>query len=175
MAQLQRQYKKKIGGVTFKSGGIYKFDYSNWQHDPRPVIIFMYAYRGYHPNTGREWRFIQGINFTYVPRAFRRLFATIWISKYGAATTFKRGQLDFTWDMVLRSYRYLRPALRRYFYTPNYYMTNIEEVPFENWEKEIMSTMSKDFSKKVRGALKQKFKSALGGFKSIRRLFGRRI
>jgi hypothetical protein len=172
---LRRHYRKKIGGVTFKSGGIYKFDYKAWEHDPRPVIIFMYAFSGTHPNTKRQWRFIQGINFTYVPRAFRRLFATIWISKYGNATEFKRGQLDFTWNMVLRAYSYLRPAVRRYFYDPGYYITNVEEVPFEDWEKEIMSTMSKDFSKKVRGALKQKFKKAVGGLRKIRRLFGGRI
>lgn len=172
---LRRHFKKKINGTNFRSGGIYTFNYQAWEHDPKPVIIYMYAYSGTHPRTGREWRFIQGINFTYIPRAYRRLFATTWISIVGNATMFKRGNLQFTWDMVLRQYPYLRPAVRRYFYSPDYYITSSKEIPFADWEKAIMSTMSKDFSKKVRGALKQKFKKAKKGFRSIRRLFGGRI
>jgi hypothetical protein len=175
-----RFHKKfRLGGVTFRSGGIYTFEYVGWQHDPKPVILFIHKVSGTHPRTGNEWRHIQAINFTYIPRAFRRLFATTWISMVGNASTFKRGNMSVNWPLILQRFPYLKNATRRYFWKPPYYIHNIREVPFDEWEKEIMSTMSKDFSKKVRGALKQKYKKALGGFRNIRqgfrRIFGGRV
>lgn len=172
---LRVHFKKKLHGVTLKSGHIYTFDYKAWEHDPKPVIIFMYAFSGNYP-TGkrREWRFIQAINFTYIPRAFRRLFATIWISKVGNMSVFKRGgELRFTWNNdVVRLYPYLKPAIRRYFYDPNDYIRNLKEIPYNEWENAIVSTMSRDFSKKVKSALINKYRHAVKGFKNI---FGRRI
>lgn len=176
---LRVHYKKKLKNVSFKSGNIYTFGYQAWENDPKPVIIYMYAFSGTHPRTGREWRFIQAINFTYVPRAQRRLFITTWQSIVGNISTFRRGNLRFTWDQVLRKYPYLKPAVRRYFYTPSYYIKTPQEIPFADWEKAVVSTMTKDFSKKVKASLINKFRNVLGrrktnkgGFKSI---FGGKI
>ncbi len=178
---LQIHPTKRMKGTTFRSGRIYKFKYANWRNDPEPLIIFMYAFSGTHPKTGREWRFFQAINFTYVPRSYRRLFATLWISRFGNATMYTRQgrNLIFDWERVKQDYPFLMPAVRRYFYTPNYLITDTREVPFQDWESAIMSTMSKDFSKKVRAALRNKYLDALGGFRRIknvyRRMFGGRI
>lgn len=157
---LRIHYKKKHKGVTFKSGYAYTFKYVAWQHDPKPTYIHMHSFSGYHPNTGRQWRFIQGINLTYVPRAQRKAFVNLWLK-----TMLKtNGNAKFTWDLVQRRFPYIKHAVRRYFYSPNYYITKLEEIPLdeESWNKAVVSTWSKDFSKKVKVSLMSKFKKALG-------------
>jgi hypothetical protein len=124
----------------------------------------MYALDGNHPNTGHQWRFFQAINFTYVPRTQRRQFAQDWVE------TFQRtnGNTRFTWELCVRRYPYLKHAVRRYFFKPNYYITKLREIPFEDMEKAIVSTWSKDFSKKIKRSLLDKFKSVMGRRKGRR-------
>lgn len=165
---LRVHFKKKIGGVPFQSGRVYNFHYRAWSNDPTPTIIFMYAFSGTHPNTGRQWRFIQGINFTYIPRPMRKAFAMDWVRGMQQSN----GNVKFTYDMVKRRYPYLKIATRRYFYSPAYYISKVKEVPFENMEEAIISTWSKDFSRKVRLALAGKFRKAMSGAGRIRRFFG---
>ena len=159
---LQRHYKKKFKGVSVKSGNIYRFKYQPWENDPQPVVIMMYAYTGKHPRTGHEWRFFQAINFTYIPRQDRKKFIEEWISIAGNLNLQTGGgQLKFTWDKVLTKYPYLRNAVRRYFHKPNYYISALEEIPFENWEKVVVSTFAKDFSKKVKSTLVNKYRRVM--------------
>ena len=162
---LRIQYRKKIHGVIMKSGYIYSFKYIPWQHDPNPIIIFMNSFSGTHPNTGRQWRFIQALNFTYVPRSSRKHFANEW------KTVFERtnGNVRFTWNIVKRWYPYLQHSIRRYFYSPGYYISQLQEIPFDNMEAAIVSTWSKDFSKKVKLSMLQKFRSAMSGRKEIKK------
>ena len=77
---LRVQYTKRFQNVHWKSGHFYKFKYTAWHNDPEPVILLMYAYSGRHPNTGHEWHFFQGINFTYIPRTHRKHFVERWMS-----------------------------------------------------------------------------------------------
>jgi hypothetical protein len=175
---LKIQYKKKLHGVTFRSGHIYSFKYQAWQNDPKPTIIFMYAFAGTHPSTGRQWRFIQAINFTYVPRSMRKAFANEWINIFERSN----GNVKFTWNKVKSKYPYLKHAIRRYFYTPGYYISDLNHIPFENMEEVIVSTWSKDFSKKLKVSLFSKFSKALKNRRKItkqakkskRGFFGRR-
>ena len=153
---LRRIYKKKFKGVNVQSGHIYKFRYQAWENDPEPTIIFMYFFKGTHENTGREWRFFQAINFTYIPRADRKRFAQKWIS-----TMSKTNNPKFTWVICKARFPYLQNAVRRYFYDPEYYIKNMKEIPFEDIEKAIVSTYSKDFSKKVKSFLINKFRNVM--------------
>jgi len=162
---LRVQYKKKLHGVTMKSGHIYSFKYQAWQNDPKPTIIFMYAFAGTHPSTGRQWRFIQAINFTYVPRSMRKAFANEWVRVFERTN----GDIKFTWNIVKQRYPYLKHAVRRYFYSPNYYISKLQAIPFEDMEKVIISTWSKDFSKKLKVSLFSKFSSALKNRRNIKR------
>ena len=153
----------KQHGVMFKSGHAYRFKYLAFQHDPEPTYIHLYSFSGTHPKTNRQWRFHQGISLSYISRASRRAFAKDW------AQTLKRhnGNVRFTWQTVQRKYPYLEKAVRRFFYSPSYYLSKIREIPFdENWEKNVVSTFSKDFSKKVKVSLAQKFRSLFGGRRS---------
>jgi len=154
---LIRKFKKKFNQTQWKSGQIYTFDYKAWENDPRPTIIFMYAFEGKHPRTGREWRFFQGINFTYIPRVIRKEFAEIWVREFQ-----RLGNPTLTYLKVKRRYPGMIHATRRYFYSPSDYIKNSVEVPFADWEKAIVSTFARDFSKKVKSSLVNKFRAVLG-------------
>ena len=162
---LRTHYRKKLHGVMLKSGYIYSLKYSNWFNDPTPTIIFLYAFSGNHPNTGRQWRFIQAINFTYVPKSMRRAFANEWVRVFEQTN----GNVRFTWNIVKRRYPYLKHAVRRYMYSPSYMISKLQEIPFEDMEKVIVSTWSRDFSRKIKVSLLQKFRSAMRGRKEIKR------
>lgn len=115
----------------------------------------MSAITGIH-RSGHQWRLIQGINFTYIPRAMRKRFLRQWMKELD-----KKGKKKFTWQKVLAKYPYLKPAVRRYMLKPVYYIKNLEEIPLDNVEKVVISTFSKDFSKKVKSALMNKFRKVL--------------
>lgn len=127
-----------------------------WERDPKPTVIFMASIEGLHPNTGHQWRLFQCINFTYIPRPQRKRFLKVWMKELDRTTNIK-----FTWRKVLSKYPYLKPAIRRYFFKPNYYIRNLEEIPFDDVEKAVISTYSKDFSKKITTALLGKFRKAI--------------
>jgi len=153
---LKISYKKKLSGVTLSSGHVYIFRYQAWQSDPTPTYLHMYAISGNHPNTGRQHRYIQGVNLTYIPRGQRKQFAKEWVA------VFKRtnGNVRFTYNMLKSHYPYMDIAIRRYFYSPSYYIKNLKEVPEADLEKVIASSWHKDFSKKAMVSLVSKFRSA---------------
>lgn len=128
-----------------------------WENDPHPTVILMYSLEGTHPNTGHQWRFLQCINFTYIPRTLRRQFARDW-----KQVLQRTNNPRFRWELVKRKYPYLQNAVRRYFIKPNYYITNLKEIPFDDIEKVVVSTWSKDFSKKIKTSLLSKFRRIMG-------------
>jgi hypothetical protein len=150
------EYKKKLHGVTLKSGWVYTFKYTAWRNDPKPTAIFLYAFRGTHPKTGREWRFLQCINLAYLPRSMRKAFITEWAQVLRKMN----GNVKLTWNIVEQRYGWIKFATRRYFYTPSYYISDIEELPLSDLESIVTGTWAKDYSKKLRIALMQKFSSA---------------
>lgn len=153
---LKRVYKKRLKGVVLKTGHFYRFKYQAWEHDPKPLIIFMYSIEGIHPNTGHQWRIIQAINFTYIPRGMRKRFLKQWMKELAKPT-----DVRFTWKKVQARWPFLERAVRRYFFKPSYYIQKLEEIPEDQVEKAVISTWSKDFSKKVTTALLGKFKKAM--------------
>jgi hypothetical protein len=154
---ITRKFKKRFKGVTVKSGHIYTFGYQAWENDPKPVVIMMYALDGTHPRTKHQWRFFQAVNFTYIPRSMRRTFASEWTRVLER----NQGDVRFTWEVVQRRYPYLKGAVRRYFFKPNYFIKDLKEVPFDMMEDVIVSTWSKDFSKKLKVSLLGKFRRAM--------------
>jgi len=153
---IRRQYKKKYKGVMMETGHFYTFKYQAWENDPHPTIILMYALEGTHPTTGHQWRFFQGINFTYIPRSVRKRFVNDWMKLLQSSTNTK-----FTWELVKRKYPWLKVAVRRYFFKPSYYIKSLEEVPLDQVNKVVISTWHKDFSKKVKTTLINKFRNVM--------------
>lgn len=153
---LKIHYKKRSQGITWKSGHIYKFSYSNYEHDPNPTYIHLYSFSGYHPNTGRQFRFHQGLNLSYIPRRYRKRFIEIWKEEMQ-----KNKSVKLTWEMVKRRFPYLEEAIRRYFYSPAYYIRGAKEIPIDRWEEEVVKSMAKDFSdiarRKLAAGLKRLF------------------
>ena len=124
----------------------------------------MYALDGVNPRTGHQWRFFQAINFTYIPRADRKKFAKDWMRVMGNSNNPR-----FTWNTVKIKYPYIQNAVRRYFFKPNYYIQDLVEIPWDDAEKAIVSTFAKDFSKKVKTSLLNKFRRVLGRRKQFKR------
>lgn len=159
---LVHKYKKKFKGVTLRSGYFYRFKYSHWMNDPKPVIIFMSWIEGIN-TTGHQWRLFQAINFTYIPRSERKRFLKLWMKKLE-----NPNYIRFTWKKIIANYPYLKPAIRRYFYKPPYYIRGLEEIPLENVEKVVVSTMARDFSKKITTFIRSPFRHGLDIFKKNR-------
>ena len=150
---LRRIKNKRYKGTELKSGRFYRFKYKAYENDPRPSIIFMYWFSGTHPNTGREWRFFQAINFSYIPRKIRKRFIREWLEKVS-----RNPNQMFSYRMVKTRYPWLKIAVRRYFYSPSTYINNLEEIPLDEVEDEIISTWRKDFSRKIVTSIRSKFK-----------------
>lgn len=128
---LRRVFNKKFKGVMLKSGHVYTFKYQSWENDPHPTAIMLYSVEGIHPRTGHQHRYIQMINFTYVPRVMRRQFAKDWVREFNRTN----GNIRLTWEIIKVRYPYLQHAVRRYFFKPNYYISDLKEVPFEDIER----------------------------------------
>lgn len=141
---LIHSYKKRFQGVTLKSGYFYKFRYLAYSNDPKPVVIFLSAISGINENTGHQWRLLQCINFSYIKRSERKRFLKVWLKELE-----KTKNIKLTWRTVLARYPYLKIAIRRYAYKPTYYIKNLKEIELLNIEKEVVSTLTKDFSKKI--------------------------
>ena len=154
---IRRVYNKKFKGLTLKSGHVYSFSYQAWRNDPKPVAILMYALEGIHENTGHQWRLLQMINFTYVPRSIRKRFIKEWMKVLDDSG----GNVRFTWELIKRKYPEIQLGVRRYFTKPTYYIQDFKEVPSDEIDKVVVSTWSRDFSKKVRKHLLSTFRNVL--------------
>jgi hypothetical protein len=155
---LRRLYKVKYDRTNWVSGHIYTFKYRPWENDPEPVVVFLNAITGTHPKTGNQWKLFQCINFTYIPKSKRRQFAQSWVKEFDRLN----GNTRLTFQKVKRRYPDLTVATRRYIYKTAGYITKSKELPFEEWEKAVVSTFSKDFSKKVKVNLINKFRQVIG-------------
>lgn len=144
-----------------------------WEHDPVPIYFHMYSFSGTHPSTGRQWRFFQGINLNFIPRASRKRFVKEWMMILKRT----KGNMRLTWAIVKNYYPFMDIAVRRYFYSPNYYIKDLREVPFEDLEKVVIGSWHKDFSKAAFRGLAAKFQKAKRGgfFGGLGGIFGGKI
>lgn len=154
---LNIQYTFKQSGITMRSGHFYQFRYQAWANDPKPMIILFYKIQGINPNTGHQWRLIQGVNLNYIPRSHRRLFVNQWQHAYEVSN----GNIKFTYEDMKRRYPWLRYGVRRYMTKPTYYIQNAIEIPFEDAEEAVLSTYDKDFSRKVKQELTNKYRRVM--------------
>lgn len=154
---LQRHYTFRQNNITWRSGHFYQFRYQAWANDPRPMIILFYRITGINPNTGHQWRLIQGINLNYIPRSHRRLFVNQWQHYLDT----NNGNIKFTYDDMKRRYPWLRYGIRRYLTKPSYYIKDAINIPIENIEEAVLSTYNKDFSRKLKQELVSKYRKTM--------------
>lgn len=135
---------KGTGTVWFKTGHIYSFKYLNYQNDPQPLIICINAITGVNPTTHKKHNYVQGINFTYIPRNRRKEFVKTWQKLWDQT----HGHTILTWRIIQRRFPYLQAAIRRYSLGGSM-IQQLKEVPFEDMERVVVSSMIKDFSKRI--------------------------
>jgi hypothetical protein len=148
----------KFKKIWWKSGHFYTFRYSNYYEDPKPVVVLLYKFSGTHPNTGRQWRFIQCINLNYIQRNVRKNFVLNWKEELIR----RNGNVFLTWETIKRRFPNVANsnAIRRYFYSPSYYIQDPEYIELDNVEDAVISSWHKDFSKKLKKAAIRKIKDA---------------
>jgi len=144
----------------WKSGHVYSFKYNAWENDPEPLIILMYSLEGTHPKTGRQWRFFQGINLSYVPRNIRKQFANTWIKEFEKRPDNPQN-IRFTYLKMKRRYPGLLGAVRRYMHTPKDRIQKPREIPIQEFQKALNISFAKDFSRKARSIFKKLRKGKL--------------
>ena len=150
-------FKRKSHGVTWQSGRMYTFNYTAYENDPKPIFLFLYAYSGHHPNTGYQWRTLMGININYLPRKIRKKFIKDWAKVFS-----KNKKPQIQWQQLVTKYPYLKEFTRRFFYKPNYYIKNAQEIPFDDWNKMVGKSFAKDFSSKIMRKIKSKGRKWFG-------------
>ncbi len=142
--------------VKLVTGHAYSFKYAAYANDPSPIVFLISTIRGIHPNTGHQWRLIQGINISYIPRADRKRFIEIWKREM----TYTNARPEFSWEKIKRQFPYIQHGIRRYMLKPNYYIRDLREVPTEMYEDIIIKSWSKDFS----SAIKRRVAASIKGF-----------
>jgi len=163
MPQLNKIYSVREGRVSFKSGHIYRFKYLNYENDPEPTIICINAIRGIHPKTRKMHNYIQGINFTYIPRNQRKIFAKVWMDTLEK----NHGHILLTWKLIKKRWPWMVIAIRRYILGAGY-IRDAKEFRGDEMQVAIIGTWRKDFSSRITRA-KQKGKKWL---KAEQRRFG---
>lgn len=148
---LTQLWEKKVNKVTFKSGQFYQFKYRAFLHDPHPMIIFVNAIQGIH-SSGNQHRYLQGINLNYIPKRDRTKFVKDFMRLNA------KNDIKFTWKLIQRRYPYIAFAVRRYFYMPTTYITELTHIPEELVENAVKGTWHKDFSKQIQRSLAAKMK-----------------
>jgi hypothetical protein len=153
---IKYEFIKRHGGVTLKSGDICKMAYHGYHEDPRPLIIFLYATSGYHPNTKHEHHYIQGINLNYISRAFRKTFVKDWLESFDRRN--RNTKLTYN-DMKLK-YSFMDGVTRRYLYKPTYYLKKLELVTPDRIEEEVVGSLIRDYSKALHRSLFSAYRRA---------------
>jgi len=151
---LKVHYKFKQHGVDLTSGYYYIFNYSAFENDPEPIVLYLNTITGTHPKTKRQWRFHQGINLNYLPRTERLAFVENW----NREILKNKGNVKLTWNKVQVKYPYMKAFIRRYFYTPAYYIRNLKYIPPEAANDVIVKSYFKDYSSYVKRRVASHFR-----------------
>lgn len=161
---IQRKWKVRDRNSTvwFRSGHIFSFRYKNFEHDPTPTILCLYALKGRNPRTNHMWNLVQGINLNYIPRHYRKQFLQTWMPLLEK----NHGNIQLTWGQILRRFPYLAVACRRYLLDRRVFL-DLKEIPLEDIEAIVVSTWAKDYSKQVQRALLVKYRKANKYLRSV--------
>lgn len=133
-----------VGTVWFKTGHVYTFRYLNYQNDPKPLIICINSVYGIYPRTKHKHNYVQGINFSYIPRNKRKDFIRVWLKMWDTT----HGHAILSWKMIRKRFPYLQTAIRRYLLTGGM-IRELKEIPYEEVEGAVIGSMVKDFSKRI--------------------------
>lgn len=138
-----------------KSGEFCTFRYRAYKNDPNPHCIFINYITGINPSTDHQWRLIQCINLSYVPRKDRQRFVKDWWETYEK----NDGNVEFTWKIVKASYPYISFAIRRYMTKPIYYISDFKVLRTRKQIGDvIVGNWAKDFSKFLKRKIASTFR-----------------
>lgn len=108
---------KYLNRGIFLAGSIYKFDYSRYNIDPNPMIIYMSSYK-INSRKGYFNNFIYGLNLNYLMNSQVRESVSF-LNKH-----IKLNRLS-DWNLFINKFQYLHGILRKYNVK---YISNIRKI-----------------------------------------------
>lgn len=147
MSFTQDPYRyKKIERVVFRPGNFYQFRYLNYENDPEPLIYYLNYRNAINEDTGRLHRYIQGINFHYIPMGKRLTFVTNWLNFVEKNKSFLFSNFLQIWKELKRRYGFLEVAYRRYLTEPTGLIKNVSYIKRSLVVPMVKGSIEKDFS-----------------------------
>lgn len=108
---------KYLNRGIFLAGSIYKFDYSRYNIDPSPMIIYLSSYK-INSKKGFFNNFIYGLNLNYLMNSQVRESVSF-LNKHIRINSLS------DWNLFIKRFQYLHVILRKY---NAKYMTNIRKI-----------------------------------------------
>ena len=115
---------KTIDKLVLEPGNFYQFRYLNYENDPYPLIYYLNHRNAINFETGHFHKYIQGINFHYIPRQYRMQFAEKWLKYVEKRKITIQSEFMLMWQKMSILYPFLATAYRRYLTYPS--RTNIK-------------------------------------------------
>lgn len=155
----QKPYRNvNISRVVFSPGNFYHFSYLNYEHDPKPLIYYLNYRDAIYEETGRLHRYIQGINFHYVPMDKRIRFLEEWLMFVDKNKSILFANFLKLWPELKKRYRFLEVAYRRYLTQPGGLIRNIQHIKNSLVIPMVKGTIERDFSMADRYIFLSKYK-----------------
>lgn len=143
----QNPFKYKlIEKVILTPGNFYQFKYVNFENDPFPLIYYLNCVNSLNKKTGHFHRYIQGINFHYIPKANRLFFLESWLAYIEKNEHFIQNNFLKLWTALNTKYDFLKTCYRRYFTFPIGYINNIQGIKKSLIIPMVKGSMEQDFS-----------------------------
>lgn len=103
------------------------FEYSNFENDRTPLILYINTKFGLNESTGHLHQYIEGINLHYIPLQYRQKFMKDWL-ELNKERMFVKNNFYVFWAKLVKRFPYLEPAFRRYFYYPTSYIKRAKKI-----------------------------------------------
>lgn len=155
--QLPNRYVK-INDVLFKPGHFYQFNYLNYENDPEPLIYYLNYRDAINVKTRKYHKYIQGINFHYIPMGNRLRFVTEWLSFVEKNRSIVLSNFLQLWTQLVKKYPFLENSYRRYLLEPRGLLRNIYHIKTDVVVPMVKGSLEKDFTFNDRLIFLKKYK-----------------
>ena len=148
----------KLSRVVFKPGHFYQFKYLNFENDPEPLIYYLNFRNATNVKTGKIHKYIQGINFHYIPMSKRVKFVTDWLNFTQKHNSIISSNFLMLWKELIRRYPFLEGSYRRYLVEPVGIIKNVEDIKTDLVIPMVKGSIERDFSFRDKFLFYKKYK-----------------
>lgn len=136
----------KVNDILLKPGNFYQFNYLNYENDPKPLIYYLNYRDAINIKTKKYHKYIQGINFHYIPMGNRIRFVANWLKFVEMNKSILLSNFLQLWTQLVRRYPFLENAYRRYLLEPKGLMRNMYHIKTDLVVPMVKGSLEKDFT-----------------------------